>query len=270
MLKKEEGMLGLRSYFMGFGATCLILLALLGCEEAKDRNSTLPLLKLATSADAPPFEFHRTSEGKDEIMGFDIDLAHAIAKELGMSLQIYDGDFSSLIPMLHSGRADLAMASLSVTNERSKTVDFSKPYYTAQTVLLVLQGNNFKEDEFGGKRIGVQLGSTHEQFAKILAKNHTGMEVISLNKLAALTEELQSNRIDGILLDKTPAEAYARLSNGRYSIVLLSEGRADYAIAFPKGSSLRTRVNQALDHLKRKGDIQRLIEKWFETRQTTS
>lgn len=93
-------------------------------------------LVMVTSADYPPYEFRDTATGKNEIIGFDVDIAKRITQELGYDLEIRDSDFNGLIPALQAGRADFVMAGMTPTPERKKNVDFSDIYYEAKIQLL--------------------------------------------------------------------------------------------------------------------------------------
>ncbi|HCF29759.1 MAG TPA: polar amino acid ABC transporter permease, partial [Cyanobacteria bacterium UBA11049] len=102
---------------------------------------------MVTSADYPPYEFRDTATGKDEIIGFDIDIAKRIAEELNFELEIRDTDFNGIIPALQSRRADFAMAGMTPTEERRKNVDFSEIYYEAKNTIVSQKGNNLKNPE---------------------------------------------------------------------------------------------------------------------------
>ena len=93
-------------------------------------------LVMVTSADYPPYEFRNTATGNNEIIGFDVDIAKYITKELGYQLEIRDTDFSGIIPALQSKRADFAMAGMTPTAERKKNVDFSNIYYEAKNTIV--------------------------------------------------------------------------------------------------------------------------------------
>lgn len=139
---------------------------------------------MVTSADYPPYEFRDTTKG-NEIIGFDVDIAKYITKELGLELQITDTDFNGLIPALQSKRADFAMAGMTPTAERKKNVDFSDSYYEAKNTIVSLKGSNLKTPEnLTGKEIGVQLGSTQEK----AAKEFKNVKLKSLNKTAEIIQ----------------------------------------------------------------------------------
>ncbi|WKL02385.1 transporter substrate-binding domain-containing protein [Paenibacillus amylolyticus] len=102
-------------------------------------NSSSKKLVLGTSADFAPYEFHKVINGKDEIVGFDIEIAKEIAKDLGAELVIEDMGFDGLLPSLQSGRVDLVISGMTPTDERKKSIDFSDTYYKSKQVIMVLQ-----------------------------------------------------------------------------------------------------------------------------------
>jgi ABC-type amino acid transport substrate-binding protein len=124
-------------------------------------------LTLATSPDYPPYEFKDTAVSGNEIIGFDIDIAKYITKELGYELKVIGMDFNGLIPALEAKRADLVMAGMTPTAERKKNVDFSDLYYEAQNTIVAKKGSNLtKAEDLIGKKVGVQLGSIQQESVK--------------------------------------------------------------------------------------------------------
>ena len=99
------------------------------------------VLVLGTSADYPPFEFHIEVDGKDTIVGFDIDIAKKIAENIGVELEIVDMKFEGLLPALTAGKIDLIVSGMTPTDERKQSVDFSLTYYDARQTMLVLTEN---------------------------------------------------------------------------------------------------------------------------------
>src|SRR6266700_13454 len=107
---------------------CLCLIAVVGCGESKKEEAVKPLV-IITSPDNPPFEFKDTAQGGDKVIGFDMDVVQKLGEHLGRPIKIVEADFSALIPSLQSGRADMAIAEFSPTDERRKSVDFSDSYF---------------------------------------------------------------------------------------------------------------------------------------------
>jgi len=241
-------------------SVCLSLMFLVACGEKKEESGPKPLVVI-TSPDSPPFEFKDTAHTGDEIIGFDIDVIKKIAEHLGRPLKIVEADFSSLIPSLQSGRADMAIAYISATDERKKSVDFSDPYYIAKKDLLILESSPLSsEKELEGKKVAVQLGSASEMMAKEWAKEIPGLSIVALNKIGDLVQELKNNRVQAVLAEDIVVKRVMASTPGLKVIPLDNSGDS-LAIAFPKGSPLVPQVNEALK--KMKGDIQQLEVKWM-------
>lgn len=218
-------------------------------------------LTMVTSADYPPYEYRDTATGKDDIIGFDVDIANRIAKELGLQVQIKDTDFNGIIPALQSKRADFAMAGMTPTDERKKNVDFSDIYYEAQNTIIAQKGSNLKKPEdLAGKKVGVQLGSIQEK----AAQKFKGVKLSSLNKTGDLIEELKAKRIDAAIIENTIAKGYTQGNPELEFNVIPNTEAAGSAIAFPKGSPLVNDFNRVLKQLKDSGEIEQLVKKWFE------
>lgn len=239
---------------------CLSLIFLATCGEKKNSEEQKPLVVI-TSPDSPPFEFKDTAHGGDKIIGFDIDVAYKLGEYLGHPIKIVEADFSSLIPSLQSGRADLAIAYLYPTSERRKSVDFSDPYYISKVALLVPEASQITvEKDLEGKKLGVQLGTAHETLGHKWAKEFPGISVTSLNKNGELVQELKNGRIQAILLEGIVAQKIAASTPG-LKVVVLNVPGDPLAIAFPKGSPWVAPTNEALK--KMKGDIQQIEAKWI-------
>jgi len=217
-------------------------------------------LVMVTSADYPPYEFRDTATG-NEIIGFDVDIAKYIAKELGRELEITDTDFNGIIPALQSRRADFAMAGMTPTAERKKNVDFSNIYYEAKNTIVALKGSNLKSPEaLAGKTIGVQLGSTQEK----AAQEFKNVKLRSLNRTAEIIQEVKSKRIAAAIIEDTIAKGFVDNNPDLEFNTIPNVGEAGSAIAFPKGSDLVDDFNGVLAQMQQNGEIERLVKKWFE------
>jgi len=218
-------------------------------------------LIMVTSADYPPYEFRKTGSG-GEIIGFDVDIAKYITRELGYELEIRDTDFSGIIPALQSGRANFAMAGMTPTSERKKNVEFSIIYYEAKNTIVSKKGANINNiKDLAGKKVGVQLGSTQEKFAK---ENIKGAPIVPLNKTGELIQEIKSNRIRAIIEDTIAKGFVGNNPDLQFMTIPTSAEDAGSAIAFPKGSPLVQPFNNVLLQMKENREITALITKWFE------
>lgn len=217
-------------------------------------------LVMATSADYPPYEYIDSTSGSQEIVGFDVDIAQAIADELGYELEINNIDFNGLIPSLQAKRADFVMAGMTPTEERKQNVDFSQVYYEAKNTIVTLKDSGITTPEqLAGKTVGVQLGSTQEQAAKEIQ----GANTKSLNRINEMIQELKAGRVDALIVEDTVAAGYAASNPDLEFHEIPNTGEAGSAIAFPKDSPLRAEFEPVLQEMLDNGEIDALVIKWF-------
>ncbi|MFB6465893.1 transporter substrate-binding domain-containing protein [Cytobacillus sp. Hz8] len=227
---------------------------------AKDNHSKV--LTMGTSADYAPFEYVDT-EKSDEIIGFDVDIAKAIGKKLGYTIQVKDMDFSGLIPALQASQVDFVLAGMTPTEERKKNVDFSDLYYQAKNLIVTKKDSKVKTvEDLKGKTVGVQLASIQEGVAKDLKKD-INLKVENRNRIPELIQEIKSGRFDAIIIEDTVAKEYFKKNPDLAGFTLKGSEEAGNAIAFPKNSKLTKDFNQALNEMKENGEIDKLIVKWF-------
>ena len=224
------------------------------------------VLTMATNATFPPYESY---EGND-IVGIDADIAKAIADKLGLKisfgfsglkLEMQDMEFNSIITAVQSGKADLGLAGMTVTDERKQSVDFTDSYATGIQSVIVKEGSSIKSiDDLKGKKIGVQLATTGD----IYAKDDFGEEnVEEYNKGADAVMALTSGKIDAVIIDNQPAKAFVKTTDG-LQILDTDYVQEDYAAAIQKGNTdLLNAVNGALKELKEDGTIQKILDKYI-------
>ncbi len=219
-------------------------------------------LVLGTSADYPPYEFYAEVDGNLEIVGFDIDIAKEIAKDMGVELEIVDMQFDGLLAALVADNIDIIVAGMAATEERKESVDFSTSYYEAEQTMLVRQEDYEKFQSIGDledHRIGVQMATVQEGIAHEQVSN--AKEIKSLGKISDLVLELNYGNIDGIILVDTVAMAYAQ-NNENLALSQISFGKEDgVAAAVAKGhEEFLASVNETLEGLIADGSIDQFIE----------
>ncbi|MFY4775854.1 transporter substrate-binding domain-containing protein [Metabacillus sp. RGM 3146] len=222
------------------------------------------VLKMATSADYKPFEYKDTAKGSD-IIGFDVDLVHALSEKLGYKVEIQDLDFNSLVPALQSKKIDLVLAGMTPTEDRMKSVDFTDVYYTAQHMIVTKKGSNIKSiQDLKGKTVGVQLGSIQEGKAKELLKK-VKFTTENRNRIPDLVQEIKAGRFDAAIIEDTVAKGYFESDKNIEGFVINDDTKneAGSAIAFQKGSPYTKEFNKALKEMKDSGELKKLILKWF-------
>ena len=189
--------------------------------EGKDSGLTFqtnvaadaPTLTMGTNAEFPPYEFY---EG-DKIVGIDAEIAAAIADKLGMKLVIEDMAFDAIIPAVTSGKIDMGMAGMTVTDERKQSVNFSDSYATGVQVVIVTADSKIKSvDDLsaGGLKIGVQSSTTGDLYATWDLEDEGLATVQRYNKGADAVQALVTGKVDCVIIDNEPAKAFVEANNG--------------------------------------------------------
>ena len=214
-------------------------------------------LTMATNAAFPPYEM-TTDAGEFE--GIDIETAQAIADKLGLELQIDDMDFDAALLSVQQGKADIAMAGITVTDERKAVMAFSDSYATGIQSIIVPEGSDIASpDDLAGKKIGTQRGTT----GYIYCSDDFGDEnVVAYDDGLTAVQALNNGQVDAVVIDNAPAKEFVAANPG---LVILDTSYAeeDYAIGMAKGSSLEDAVNAALKELKADGTLQSIVDKYI-------
>ena len=233
--------------------------------ESTEANDAPKTLTLATSADFPPYEFVGEN---GEFVGIDIEIAKAIADKLGYTLKVDNMDFDSVINAVSSGKADMGMAGLTVTEERKKSVDFSNSYATGVQAVIVPEGSAIKtvDDlyaEGASYKVGVQLSTTGDiYFSDDIDKGSTTCTIEEYTSAQEAVASLATGKIDAVIIDNEPAKSYVAANKG-LTILETKYTEEDYAIAFAKGSELTDEVNAALDELIADGTVKGIVDKYI-------
>lgn len=229
-------------------------------EESKE--ATGGTLIMATNATFPPYEY---VEG-DKIVGIDAEIAEAIAKDLGMELQIDDMEFDSIIAAVQSGKADMGVAGMTVNEDRLKNVNFSDSYATGVQVVIVKEDSDIKSvDDMTGKLIGVQQGTTGHIYCSDTPENGGFGEenVVAYPNGANAVEALKGGKVDCVVIDNEPAKAFVAANEG-LKILDTEYVTENYAIAIAKDNEeLLNKVNDSLAKLKADGTLQSIIDKYI-------
>lgn len=244
--------------------TCLtVLIIITGCKKNKQEEA---VLRIVTSADQAPFEFFNSKT--HTIEGFDIDLAKEVAKRLNMEPMIVDMDFGGILPSLQSGQADMAIAGITRTPEREQTIDFTNDYYQPKIALLSLVEHPIGLlSGLGGHKAGAQLGTFHQMLLEeVAASSSEKFEIVARNRLLDLVQELLSDNIQAVIMDYIPATKFEAAHPGKFVVAEFTHPSVKaYAIALPKGSILKEKINAVLKQLIDEGFIKQLEQKWLST-----
>lgn len=249
-----------------FLSTLFIVPVLLaGCtdENKKAAAANKEVYSVAVSADYPPFEY--LQDGK--VVGFDIDLIQAVATKMGIKIKINDMSFDGILGSLASNRTDMAISSITPTEERKKAVDFSDEYYSTNQVLVCSDLSPVHNiTDLTGMVVGVQAGSIYEIFANSdLKEKVAGLTIKSLPRAPELVQEVKTRRISCIYIGQKEAEGLMKNNEGLRLVKVNNDNTGfSTAIALPKGSPLREKINQALADLNADGTIEKLKQKWLQ------
>lgn len=264
---------GIIKKIVAVAAASMIAISMVGCgsntnnttndtktksEDTKTTANSLEAIKakkklvVGTSADYPPYEFHKEVNGKDEIVGFDIEIAKQFAKDLGVELEVKDMAFDGLLVALQSDKVDMIFAGMTPTDERKQNADFSDIYYTATHRFIVRSGDetSIKSfDDLKGKKIGVQKGSIQAD----IAKDKFGEENLkALDKVTDLVLDLKNNKVDAVLAELPVAEINVSKNSGIAIVkdLVVTDPTGGCAIAMKKGSAeLQTEINKTIKNL---------------------
>lgn len=203
---------------LGLTLAAMMTMSLVGCSSGGDKGDKTEVadklqqikdagvLKVATSAEYSPYEFHKVVDGKDKIVGFDDFMVQEMAKDMGVKVEYTDMDFDGLLGALQADKVDIVLAGMTPDETRKKSVDFSEIYYTNSNVCIVAKGKEDSiknSDDLKNLKVGVQKGTTQADYVT----GNLGMEdATQLKKIPDLMLELQNGKIDVIVTGKAVAE----------------------------------------------------------------
>lgn len=216
---------------------------------------------MATTADYPPYEWHLIKDGKDEVVGFEVDIAKAIADELGVELVIKDMDFEGLIPALSTGKVDMVLAGMNPTPKRAESVDFTDIYISQNDVVLIRKEDADKfttKESLKDAKWATQKSTIQEDFLKEeFADNY----LQSVGKWGTAILSLNTKKVDAILMVDNVANRYAS-ENEKLMVadfdIESTPNEAAIAVAKNNEEFLDT-LNGILDEMKESGEIDQLI-----------
>ena len=230
-------------------------------EEATDAAEVTTVepgvLTMGTNATFPPYEY----KDGDDVVGIDAEIAQALADKLGLKVKIVDMDFDSLIASVQSGKIDMSLAGMTVTEERKQNVDFTNSYATGVQVIIVKEDSDIASaDDLEGKLIGVQQGTTGHLYC---ADDFGEENVIPYANGATAVQALLQGKVDCVVIDQEPAKAFVE-ANAGLKILETAYTTEDYAAAVSKDNpALTAALNSALQELKDDGTIQGILDKYI-------
>lgn len=264
-MQKQSFLLGLSSMVVAFS------MAVTGCSKpeekvdanqstsAEDKVQALPKVKIATESSFVPFSY---KDANGQLIGFEIDLAHALCKEAKLDCEVISQDWDGLIPGLQAQKYDAIMAGMSDTAERRKVVAFSEPYYQNALVIVGKKGVEKGPDNLAGKAVATQRSTTASDY---LAANFKQ----AIPKLYDTQEnaylDLEAGRADLMLSDKAPVLSWLKTEKGQGFEIKGQPIEIDdkIAIAFRQNDPLVGKFNMALSALKANGTYDTISQKYF-------
>lgn len=226
-----------------------------------------------TDPNFPPFEFL----GPDQTpIGVDMEIARAIAEELGVALNIQEAPFDSIITAIRGGRGDIAISGFTITEERAQSVDFSRPYIQSVQYLILLEDNDTitTMESLAGLTVGVAKGYSgqfwiEDEMDEGGVLYGTGVTVMEYNSAIDATLDLRAGRIDVVVMDKFVSENIVNNSTGLRTIPLqYADGELaseEYGVVVPQGNEeLLAVINSVLDRLIAQGQIEQWVIQFSE------
>lgn len=203
---------------LGLTLAAMMTISLVGCSSGGDKGDKTEatdklqqikdagVLKVGTSAEYSPYEFHKVVDGKDKIVGFDDFMVQEMAKDMGVKVEYTDMDFDGLLGALQADKVDIVLAGMTPDETRKKSVDFSEIYYTNSNVCIVSKGKEDSiknSDDLKKLKVGVQKGTTQADY---ITGDLGITDATQLKKMPDLMLELQNGKIDVIVTGKAVAE----------------------------------------------------------------
>lgn len=241
-----------------------VLLTACGSNEASNGGDgeESKTLKVVTNAAYAPMEY---LDG-DKVTGFDVDLIEAVAEEAGYEIEVVHIGWEAMLVEVESKIADLAIAAITINDDRKSIYDFSVPYFKSSNMILVKEDSDIQTaDDLKDKKVAVQNGTTgHESAQAILGEKSPNIKTFEDNNLAV--QELLNNGADAVIADKPVVENYVANNPDQGLKVVGDATTFDseyYGILFPKGSNLKGDFDKAVNTLFDNGKYAEIYKKWF-------
>lgn len=249
-------------------AAVALVCLLAGCSAQNDGDRLAAIKKrgtiiIAMEGDWSPWTYHDES---DELVGFDTEVGKAIAAKLGVEAQFEEGNWEGLMPGLDSGRYDLVINGVDITDDRSAKYDFTDAYAFMRTALIVKSDNDSIQsfEDLKGKKTVNSIGSTYMELAE-----HYGATVDGVPTLEETLRMVLDGRAEATLNAELSFYDYMGVHpESELKVVALTEDASLVAIPMKKGAesdSLREAINQAIAELREEGVLAELSMKYFGT-----
>ena len=264
-------------HFLQTAGTLLAGLVLVACGKQAPPAPAATVAPPAASAPAPaakvytvgtdaayaPFE---SQNEKGEIVGFDIDVVKAVAAKAGIEVKFVNTPWEGIFNTLAQGDRDFLVSSITITDERKQTMDFSSPYFDAQQLMAVKKDSKIaKFDDIKKLKVGVQTGTTGDEVVtKLQGKESTNVKRFESTPLAL--KELEAGGVDAVVADNGVVVHYvANNTNSSFKTLADSSFAAEqYGLAVKKGNAdLLAKLNKGLTDVKADGTYNTIYAKYF-------
>ena len=236
---------------------------------AQDRSletiRSMGVLRVGLDPSFPPFE---SLDANGQVVGFDVDLAGALAQRWGVQLQIEPIGFDGLVDAIWAGRVDLVISALPLDPRLTRDLAYSQPYFDGGLHLVTRAGDQTIQDagDLANRRLAVEWGSDADAEGRRLRTRLPGLELASYTTPAEALQAVLDGEADAALVDGVTARQVvaAGASDGQARIVEPALISAPYVIAMPiKARALQHEVNEALQTMRLDGSLQQLEDRWF-------
>ncbi|MEA9396821.1 arginine ABC transporter substrate-binding protein ArtJ [Lelliottia amnigena] len=219
-------------------------------------------ISFGVSATYPPFE---SLDASNQIVGFDIDLAKALCKQMQADCTFTNHAFDSLIPALKFKKYDAVISGMDITPDRSKQVSFTDPYYANSAVVIAKKDTYKSFAELKGKRIGMENGTTHQKY---LQDQHPEVKTVAYDSYQNAIIDLKNGRIDGVFGDTAVVNEWLKtnpqLGTATEKVTDPQYFGTGLGIAVrPDNKALLEKLNGALKAIKADGTYQKISDQWF-------
>ncbi len=247
------------------GLSLVLAFSLAACGEKKEATSASGGKKImvATDASYAPME----SMDKDKIVGFDIDFLAAVMKEAKLDYEVKNTGWDTMLESVKQGTEyQMGISSISITDERKGSYDFSIPYFESTNMILVKEGSPIKTAlDLKDKKVAVQGATTADELmTKIMGNGNTNLKKFESNVLAFM--ELDKGGVDAAVADIAIVREYAK-NNPKKKFVTIPDktnfGAEFYGLAYPKGSDLKAKIDPAIKTVIENGTYAKMYKKWF-------
>jgi len=238
----------------------LVLLIVVILTMSSCSSKEKPVLKIGMNVEFPPFGY--IVDGA--YAGIDVDLSHKIAEKMGHPYKIINIEFENMIAAINSGKVDFAISAMSITEERSRILEFSQPYFQVDQSIIVLEDTPISienEYEIGSYKVGVQNSTTSQTWVQeeLRLKNLIDNDnIFTFANNTEAIEALVSGEIDLVVIDDSAARGFAQ--NYPISTVYRIVTGEEYGIAMPKNGEYNAKIKAALEDLIISGELSSILQ----------